>query len=394
MSLPVIHRENVPPDKIGEFANFVFPSQNPPADGPIDPQPATVVIPRKLAANGKLLLPPGVTTFEGQSDVDVWLIEDPDGASFPAKAIRVPVGTVVHAPVGASFNSHTIHWHGIEPTPMNDGVGHTSFEFTSAFVYQFQPNTPGTYFYHCHKNTVLHFEMGLYGAFIVDPFPPAGSGLTPPYANGGPGFAAANAPTIRGFDPVSFTVPYDVEAAWVPDEFDSRWHKLGHNAFMQDNRPDDPMNPNTFTNDGILNDFRPDIFLISGVVSVPESVDPVTGAPVGAVITDPRVAVTAGVGQNILLRLIFAGYTLQELTLGIDAMVIGEDGHPLGVPPADQYSFPFVIPANTPLRFTAGRHWDLLVTPTAAGVFPFSVKYIDLNNGKVHHIAQTVIQVT
>lgn len=83
----------------------------------------------------------------------------------------------------------------------------------------------------------------------------------------------------------------------------------------------------------------------------------------------------------------------QEYTLGIDATVIAQDGHPLGVPPVDQYSFPFVVRANTPFGLTAGRRWDLLVTPTVAGAFPFLVKYIDLNNGRVHHIAQTVITV-
>ena len=131
---------------------------------------------------------------------------------------------------GFQLNTHTIHWHGIEPTPMNDGVGHTSFEVTGNWIYQFQPNTAGTYFYHCHKNTVLHFEMGLYGLLIIDP-------------PQGPTFASANAPTIPRFDPATFTVPFDVEAAWVPDEFDSHWHVLGHNAFMQACDANDPVEP-------------------------------------------------------------------------------------------------------------------------------------------------------
>ena len=335
-----------------------------------------------------LPLPPGVTTFDGSNQIDLWLIEDPDApdprATFPARTIRIPQHAVVHADTGFQFNTHTIHWHGIEPTPMNDGVGHTSFEVTGHWTYQFQPNTAGTYFYHCHKNTVLHFEMGLYGLLIIDP-------------PQGPNFAAANAPTIQGFNPATFTVPIDVEAAWVPDEFDSRWHVLGHNAFMQACDQNDPVNPQTFTNDGILNDFRPDIFLISGVVSVPSGIDPATGAPVGAPITDPRVAITAQGGQNVLIRLLNAGYTIQEYTLGIDATVIAQDGHPLGVPPVDQYSFPFVIPANTPFRLTTAMRWDLVVnTPLPATVprtFPFQVKYIDLNNGRVLHIAQTTITV-
>jgi FtsP/CotA-like multicopper oxidase with cupredoxin domain len=331
-------------------------------------------------------LPLGVFTFEGHSEIDLWLIEDPDdpnpatSTTFPAKAIRIPQGAVVHADVDFKLKTHTIHWHGIEPTPMNDGVGHTSFEVTSHWIYQFQPNTPGTYFYHCHKNTVLHFEMGLYGLLIIDP-------------PQGPHFAAANAPTIQGFNPATFTVPIDVEAAWVPDEFDSHWHVLNHDAFMQACDANNPAGAVTFTHDGILNDFQPDIFLITGVVSVPVAIDTATGATVGAPIIDPAVAVTATVGQNILIRLVPAGYTIQEYTLEIDATVIAQDGHPLGVPPIDQYSYPFVVPANTPFRLTAGRRWDLLVAPTATGIFSFKVKYFDLNNGRLYHIAQTTITV-
>lgn len=346
-------------------------------------------------------MPPGVTTFDGRNEIDLWLIEDPDdpnqatSVSFPGKTIRIPQRSVVHADTGFKINTHTIHWHGIEPTPMNDGVGHTSFEVTGNWIYQFQPNTAGTYFYHCHKNTVLHFEMGLYGMLLIDPPNPNGPAapLQPPYPNGGPGFAAANAPTIPGFNPAKFTIPYDVEAVWVPDEFDSRWHVLGHDAFMQACDANDPVNPNLFTQDGILNKFRPDIFLISGVVSVPTTLSP-AGIPVGAAITDPRVAVTAKVGQTILIRLLNAGYTFQEYSLGLNATVIAQDGHPLGVPPFDQYSFPFVQPANKLFSLTTARRWDLVVKATKAGTFPFRVKFSDLTTGKPLHIAQTTITIT
>jgi hypothetical protein len=43
---------------------------------------------------------------------------------------------------------------------------------------------------------------------------------------------------------------------------------------------------------------------------------------------------------------------------------------------------------------TTARRGDLMIKPKAAGAFPFRVKFIDLINGRVFHIARTVISVT
>ena len=51
---------------------------------------------------------------------------------------------------------------------MNDGVGHCSMEIGN-YIYQWQPNFIGTYFYHCHRNTMQHFEFGLFGTCSIDP---------------------------------------------------------------------------------------------------------------------------------------------------------------------------------------------------------------------------------
>jgi len=370
MAIRTIPRGEVPPGEKAHLLKFVCP---PTFDGgPFDPQPRTVLVERKLMRNEKLQLPSRVRVKTGRRELPIWIIEDPDdsrnGRVFPSKTIRVRQDSVVHARVSASTNTHTIHWHGIEPSPINDGVGHTSFELTSRFVYQFSPHTTGTYFYHCHKNTVLHFEMGLYGLLIVDP-------------PEGPGFTRANVPGVPGFDPARMLVRYDVEAFWVPDEMDSVWHELGHDAFMQACDDDDPLAPDTFTRDGFLNDFRPDVFLITGVVSD------------GSSIVDPRVQVRARVGQTILVRLLNAGYTIQEYTLPVDATVIGIDGHPLGVPPFGIYSQPYTIPAGTPFRLTSARRFDLLLRPTARGTFPAQFRYIDWIRGTAYHTASTSIVV-
>ena len=106
--------------------------------------------------------------------LEFFLIANPDvtaanNGTFPGPTIRIPRGVVFHAHVtGHGQTPHTIHWHGIEPTAMNDGVGHSSMEI-GEYTYQWQPNHIGSYFYHCHRNTIQHFEFGLYGFLIIEP---------------------------------------------------------------------------------------------------------------------------------------------------------------------------------------------------------------------------------
>jgi hypothetical protein len=113
-----------------------------------------------------------LTAFDGKG-INFFLMSDRDnrdtsGGTFPAGTLRVPRGVVFHCDGQGSPSPHTIHWHGIEPTALNDGVGHCSFEF-GQYLYQWQPNFIGSYFYHCHRNTMQHFEYGLYGFLIIDP---------------------------------------------------------------------------------------------------------------------------------------------------------------------------------------------------------------------------------
>jgi hypothetical protein len=382
MALPIIFRGDVPPDEVNEFFKHVCPpgfgGDNP------DPQPPTFAFRRNLLVGIDLELPDG-------GKVKMWVIEDPDAPdaerrTFPSRTIRIPRDAVVNADVGCQGGTHTIHWHGIEPSPMNDGVGKHSFEVTGHFNYQFQPRNAGTFFYHCHKNTPLHFEMGLYGLLLIDPPKPAGSTIEgPPYPNGGPGFAAA-------FNPPDHVIPYDVEAFWVADSIDSRWHELGHDAFMQACDPDDPANPDDFTQDGILNDFRPDIFVLTGIPRRINDPTPFTAAD--HPLFGPVVAPTVQVGQTLLVRTLNADYIVQQFTLGIDAEVIAMDGKALGVPPFQQYSHPFQLPAGTPFRLTSAMRWDLMVKPTTPGTFPVKVEFFNQISGELLYTARTTINVT
>jgi FtsP/CotA-like multicopper oxidase with cupredoxin domain len=361
MAIPIIPRGEVAPEERPAFHKHACPPTFS-GDNP-DLLPSTVSLKRNLLVNFDLALP-------GGGSVPMWIIEDPDdlvnGRTFPSRPIRVTEGDIVHVTVGNQGNTHTIHWHGIEPSPVNDGVGKHSFEVSGSFVYQWLAAHAGTYFYHCHKNTTLHVEMGLYGALIIDP--PQGQG-----------FVAAFNPS----NPAGHVTAYDVEAIWAVDEIDSVWHSLGHNAHMQTCTPDDPAGASTFTNDGMLNNFRPDIFVITGVPRADDATP----------ITDARVAVNAQAGQTILIRVLNAGYTVQQYTLGLDATVIAMDGRALGVPPFSSFSFPFTVPAGTPFKLTSARRWDLLLKPTSPGVYPAMVEFLDWVNGTKYATARTTITV-
>ncbi|MHB8764656.1 MAG: multicopper oxidase domain-containing protein, partial [Deferrisomatales bacterium] len=300
---------------------------------------------------------------------------------FPAATLRYREGQRVHSILRSKKNTHTIHHHGIEPANFNDGVGHTSFEVNGNYAYQFRPRFAGTYLYHCHKNTTLHFEMGMYGFLIVDPPKPEGApGPEAPYADGGPGF-------VRRRDEV---VPYHAEALWAVDELDSRWHApINHQAGLgcpfyhldAEGRPTGAENPR-------LNQFEPDVFLISGV-PVRDPDPRLTSRPP---IDDPRVAVRARAGESVLIRLLNAGYTVQRYTFhGLDAEVVDVDGRTLGRSPFCRYNRPFVIPAGEPFELTTARRYTLLLRPSAPGTYRFTVDFHDWVTGRVLGKAETFV---
>lgn len=258
------------------------------------------------------------------------------GGQFPSPIIRVREGQIVHTTLSnqGMMWLHTIHHHGIEPSDMNDGVGHTSFDVNGTYTYQWKASNAGTYFYHCHTNTVLHAEMGMYGALIVDP----PDGIKRAFTNG------------------PF---YDVEAIWAADEIDSSWHSKSWDA-------------GTCGGDAGLNNLRADYFIISGV----------DGA--NSALTDPRVAVTMARGKTLLVRYINAGYYPQRINFGsLPAVAVASDGRPL---PAAM--------AMSSLRTTAAERYDFIITPTATGVYPVVIEFLDWATGAVKGKATTRITVT
>lgn len=423
MALPVIVRDIItdphekrdilkhwypPPNPGAPFVDLVTPT--PVANGVVTTlADGTRVrgVRRSLLVNLPLNFPSGLTGTRspGATSAQMWVLRGDAPPTFPSETLRVVENDVIQSDTTAATGTHTIHWHGIEPTPMNDGVGKQSFEL-SAFVYQFAVNQAGTYFYHCHKNTVLHFEMGLYGLVLIDPkanaFPGTPQEVAPPFTSGGRGCVQAavdpavwgtrNVPSFTGNVPV---VDYDVEAIWVCDDIDTLWHnnfsvnESMANSFAVPGNIDDAANRALFTqpdpSHGNLNDFRPDIFVISGIPqvggAVPEGGVPAIPDENLPPINGGAVSVTCRVGQKVLVRLLNASYCTQQYTLGLDATAIAMDGRPFGIRAEGKYSKPFTIPAGRRFRLTTARRVDLLIKPTRAGVFTFKTEFFSMFRG-------------
>ena len=231
-----------------------------------------------------------------------------------------------HLNAMAMMVPHTIHHHGIEPSSFNDGVGHYSFDVLGNYTYQWRASQAGTYFYHCHVNTVLHAEMGMYGGLIVDP--PTGPGTS---FVGGPA--------------------YNVEAIWAVDDIDPTWHCLPWNAAL-------------CGGDARLNNFNPTIFCINGIGANFTQNTPAN--------VNPGVAITVARGQTLLLRYIMAGYVPQRITFpaGIGAVtIIAEDGRPLAAPQT--------VPAGGSVTMTAAERYEFLIRPPTAGTFPVNITYFN-----------------
>jgi FtsP/CotA-like multicopper oxidase with cupredoxin domain len=363
-------------------------------------------------------------TWDDAKDLEFMTFRDSDdreGAGhFPGATIRVPRGAIFHCLAQASGPPpHTIHWHGQEPTPMNDGVGHCSMEIDGGgdgYTYQLQPNFIGTYFYHCHRNTVQHFEFGLYGMFLVEP-PDAFEG---PNAGGYPRRTAANLENFSKFDdkyvdgdstwgvagpldgalgnpdPHAFTVEYDVEALWVLDDRDSVWSDLAKNAkafypggaFTEDGHFSDeavldtnppvaalPVNRPGVDDQfpkGFFHDFNADYWFVTGV-PVPAHKGGTASIPSGTVVppvlnsgvTGMQVDVNAEVDQVVLIRVLNAAYNRIEVTFPVDVVIIAFDGRALGVPPFARYNQAFELKAGTPYHMSTARRFDALIRATS-----------------------------
>ncbi len=257
--------------------------------------------------------------------------------SVPGPVIEGIEGDTVQVMLRSDM-PHSIHLHGLDVDQANDGVPSTSgyvarmgggggmmnfgrvsgyTNLGSPFTYTFTAPHAGTYMYHCHVDTVLHVEMGMYGTVIIRP--PGGE--TDVAWTGGPGF--------------------NKEYVWHLHTFDSSWHS-GSGGGMG----------------GMVGGLgtvrhRPDYFMINGR----------DGANT---LSDPATAIEADSGQKVLVRLNNVGYQLAQVNLGgLTFEVIASDGRPL----AQTFTTAYQMVAP-------GERYDILLTmPSSAGVETAAVDY-------------------
>jgi FtsP/CotA-like multicopper oxidase with cupredoxin domain len=306
-------------------------------------------------------------TFPDGSEHEMWSFEgNKFGRQIPGTTVRMQEGQLFQGTVKPSKRVHTIHWHGIEPDPRNDGVGHTSFEVTGHYTYQWRtdvgvPGNPhrggaGTYFYHCHVNTPLHVQMGMFGPIVVDP--PANPAAPVP--------AGTRRHSVDG--PL-----YDIatETLIAPYSIDPRWHELNHAAGLNGE-------------DAGLNRFEPKhFFLLGGNIPTRPRGDDVVWA-----VSQMRANVVRNGKYPTLVRMLNVDYfpTLTRITDAAGkpariAELIAHDGRPFWNTPNP--TGPAVQPskAGQPLltdiiKSGAAEKFDFLLRPPGPGKYTITISFL------------------
>ena len=92
---------------------------------------------------------------------------------IPGPTIRVTEGDRIRIVLTNNTNDeHTLHVHGQKKPMEMDGVpylGQEPLKKGESYAYEFTVKNIGTSCYHCHVDGGHHVDMGMYGAFIVDP---------------------------------------------------------------------------------------------------------------------------------------------------------------------------------------------------------------------------------
>jgi FtsP/CotA-like multicopper oxidase with cupredoxin domain len=251
----------------------------------------------------------GMITMPDACDVGFWGFQDPAdltcAKSMFAPVIRVREGSMVHVKietpalpaVSSALNRRAGR------VLLSDAV---SVQKTESFIYQWQPQSSGTWLYQSHLSSLAHFEMGLFGLMIVEP-PLTETGRRLAY-RGGP--------------------EYTIERSWVLDDIDPSWHS---------GQPTEIDRP-----------FNPQYFLVNGIPNL-EAED------------HKDVAIEAGSGDKILVRVLNASFSLVRIHIeGLRGHIIAIDGKALA---SDDRPWTRWVPIapDKPVLMTSGARRDLLI---------------------------------
>ena len=156
------------------------------SDLPMDePVPSEGVLPATERAGNQPLpfrLENGVKVFELTARPVKWTILDgvevtawSYNGTVPGPLIRVTEGDHVRIVLTNQLPDATsIHWHGLVVPNAQDGVAQPPLtqapvEPGATFTYEFVAPPSGTIMYHSHVDTDTQINIGLFGAFIIDP---------------------------------------------------------------------------------------------------------------------------------------------------------------------------------------------------------------------------------
>jgi FtsP/CotA-like multicopper oxidase with cupredoxin domain len=224
----------------------------------------------------------GSITLKDGTSCPIWVFKNgfSGAVTLPNFLIEANSGDSVELKVyNLSQMEHTVHLHGLDVDQANDGVGGTS-ETIQPFgtkSYYFKSNDPGLYFYHCHVESPIHVQMGMYGGVLIRPE----NGAKTAY-NNGPSF--------------------DKDYNWIIGDIDIAWHE------------DAPEN-------GEINSFNPSYLIVNGL----------GGEQIGV---DTNTSITVKSDEKAYLRIgnISYGITTIRFPEGISAELIQTDGRPIPSP--------------------------------------------------------------
>lgn len=214
-------------------------------------------------------------------------------------------------PIGNPDN-HTIHFHGFTNQIVYfDGVPDNSVAAAIGreLIYEYLPEDPGTYMYHCHIDDVEHVHMGLYGIIFI-----RSNDLSGPQGQR----RAFNDPAGL---PILAQSYYDREFAMILSEFDIHAHY--NDAHNQDTD---------------WTEYKAAFRLMNGRAwpdTIQPHLDPM--APSGSLGALERLRsnpnsslIQANAGERILIRVANLGFEEHSLMLpGLPISVVGRDAKPL-----------------------------------------------------------------